>query len=262
MMNILLENFPHDIHNHISDMLRPKEWAHAESKMKINPFAKAPDIATIITLHRNFNKVPLWKNFEWSERIRKWSDENLTKMRWKYGFGQLGDEMIKKGWESKINNDYRHQGCYVETTLMEGIGPYYGQLKEIKIIWFEVSLKNLITGDRPLPHCFGNDGRADMRENGAKFEFTHKFVPAPSLLTRLPKSKRYDWLIECFKECVLDYWGEKIGGESSDFMKEFKKMMGLPSEYELSNAQLFKKFLEELQVQSMSAPTMSFPTLS
>ena len=142
-------------------MLRPKEWVHAESKMKINPFAKAPDIATIITLHRNFNKVPLWKNFEWSERIRKWSDENLTKIRWKYGFGQLGDEMIKKGWESKINNDYRHQGCYVETMIGTSVGTGFSEEGcEYKVILFEVSLRDLITGIRPLPHCFGSSDAA------------------------------------------------------------------------------------------------------
>ena len=39
-------------------------------------------------------------------------------------------------------------------------------------------------------------------------------------------------------------------GEKPDFMKEFKKMMDLPSDYELSQTDLFRMFLRELLVRS------------
>ena len=145
-MTILLENLPHDIQNYISNMLRPKESIGENpnpKEMKVDPFAKAPDIANMKTLHRNFNKVPLWKNYEWVEHIRKWCDEHLTTMRWKYQYGTLPDEMIKLGWEDKINNKYRCQDCYVETTKMEGQGENYGKIKEFKVIWFTVNLSKI-----------------------------------------------------------------------------------------------------------------------
>ena len=55
-------------------------------------------------------------------------------------------------------------------------------------------------------------------------------------------------------ECVLVHWGEKMvekkRGEKPDFIKEFKNMMDLPSDYELSQTYLFRMFLRELLVRS------------
>ena len=54
----------------------------------------------------------------------------------------------------------------------------------------------------------------------------------------------------------MDHWRkiiiEKNGGTGAklDFMKEFKKLMDLPSDYELTQTQLFRMFLKELQVRA------------
>ena len=156
------------------------------------------------TLHRNFNKVPLWKNFEWTERIRKWHDENLRTMRWKYQYGTLPNKMIKLGMENKINTEYRHQDCYVETMYGKGIGTgFVTELKINKVIWFTVNLNNLISGTRPLPSIFGKAGHADRGTLNLSFGSNNVLVPAPSLKTTIPKDKRREWLIECFKDCIL-----------------------------------------------------------
>ena len=106
-----LINLPHEVQDLISNYFR-----------KIDPFSKALGVASIKAVHRNFKEVPLWKNHEWKERIRKWRDENLTKLRWKYQHGTLPDGMIKKGWESKINKEYRSQNCFVETMVGTTLG--------------------------------------------------------------------------------------------------------------------------------------------
>ena len=69
--------------------------------------------------------------------------------------------------------------------------------------------------------------------------------------------------MECFRECILEHWGKIIlgilgiagrlvldgsKGERFEFMKEFKKIMGLPSDYDLYETQLFRMFLKELGV--------------
>ena len=260
-----LVNLPHEVQHYISNFLRPHSWikdnvAQLRShvypdlvKIEVDPLSKARDIAIMKAVHPNLKTVPLWKNHEWKEHIRKWRDKRFTMMRWKYEYGKLSDKMIRGGWEKKINNIYRHQNCYVETTVMKGVGrENYGKIEEFKIIWFEVSLLDLITGIRPLPHCFGNNG------NNGIFQITRKFVPAPTLETLIPADKRREWLIKCFKECVVKYWGRKIvqkngccASEKYDFIKEFKKLMDLPSNYELSYTQLFRMFLRELCVRSI-----------
>jgi hypothetical protein len=240
-----LINLPHEVQDLISNYFR-----------KIDPFSKAPGVASIKAVHRNFKEVPLWKNHEWKERIRKWRDENLTKLRWKYQHGTLPDEMIKMGWESKINNEYRSQNCFVETIVGTTLGTGFIPVpKEYKVIWFVVSLHDLVTGVRPLPHCFGNDGNADHQADNGTYRLTAaNFVPAPTLETLIPINKRLNWLKECFRECVLEHWGEKMvekkRGEKPDFIKEFKNMMDLPSDYELSQTYLFRMFLRELLVRS------------
>jgi len=257
-----LINLPHEVQDNISNFLRPHgiflrvQDCVASTEIKIDPFSKAQGVASIKALHRNFKAVPLWKNLEWTERIREWRDENLTKMRWKYQHGVLPNKMIKNGWERKINHDYRHQGCYVETIFGYRPGAVGAEApKEYKIVWFEVSLLDLVTGVRPLPHCFGNDGNNDWRADNGTFQLTAaNFVPAPTLETLIPRNKRREWLIECFIECVLVHWGEKMvekkRGEKPDFIKEFKNMMDLPSDYELSQTYLFRMFLRELLVRS------------
>ena len=263
-----LISLPHEVQDHISNFLRPHgiflrvQDCVASTEIKIDPFSKAPGVANIKALHRNFKEVPLWKNHEWKERIRKWRDENLTKLRWKYQHGTLPDEMIKKGWESKINKEYRSQNCFVETMVGTTTGTGFVEVaKEYKVIWLTVSLHDLVTGVRPLPHCFGDDGGSHYRATGGNYQLTMSgqgtiLVPAPSLETLIPVDKRREWLVECFMECVLVHWGEKMveknggAGEKPDFIKEFKNMMDLPSGYELSQTYLFKMFLRELLVGS------------
>ena len=242
-----LINLPHEVQDNISNYLRGG-----------GPFSKTPGVASIKAVHRNFKAVPLWKNHEWKERIRKWRDENLTKLRWKYQYGTLPDKMIAAGWESKINKEYRSQNCFVET--MVGTAPETGFVevpKEYKVIWFTVSLHDLVTGVRPLPHCFGNDGSFHRRADNGSLQIDASgpsLAPAPTLETLVPRNKRREWLIECFMECVLMHWGEKMvekkRGEKPDFIKEFKNMMDLPSGYELSQTYLFRMFLRELLVRS------------
>ena len=136
--------------------------------------------------------------------------------------------------------------------------------KELKVIWFEVSLFDLVIGGRPLPHCFGNVPQDDMwaASNGSlQCTINHKaMVPAPSLETLIPVDKRRQWLEECFMECVLIHWGriivKKNGGRRSGqpdyFLKGFKKIMQLPHNYKLSETDLFIMFLKELKVKSLS----------
>lgn len=252
-----LISLPEVLQSYISDFLRPHPGrGSATTPIKVDPLLKAQDVANIKAVHRNFQAVPLWKNHEWKTHIREWYDKYLTNMRWKYQYGTLSVQMIEKGWERKVNNDYRHQNCYVETMWGKGVGTgFVTELKYHKVIWFEVSLHDLITGIRPLPHCFGNDGR-ENRSNGIfQAQITSDtMVPMPSLETLIPIDKRREWLIECFMECVIEHWGKKminkngIDIENSDFIKEFKKMMDLPPNYELSQTQLFRMFLRELNV--------------
>ena len=265
-MTILLENLPYDIQNYISNMLRPKELIRGNvsnsKEMKVNPFTKAPDVAKMKTLHRNFNKVPLWKNFEWTERIRKWHDENLMTMRWKYQYGTLPNKMIKLGMEDKINTEYRHQDCYVETMYGKGIGTgFVTELKIHKVIWFTVNLNNLISGTRPLPSIFGKTDPDDIRSAGEgtlnlSFDQNNNLVAAPSLNTTIPQDKRREWLIECFMDCILEYYGKKIAEKkvTPNFIKRFKELTDLPSGYELTQTDLFRMFLKELKVYSGTRP--------
>ena len=250
---VTLINLPHEVQYHISNYLRPHTGSggdEAGGEVKIDPIAKARDVASIKAVHPNLKTVPLWKNREWNERIRKWRDENLTKKRWKYQYGVLPNKMIELGWEDKINKQYRSQDCYVETVFGKAVGTGFVEVtKMYKVIWFEVSLYDLVTGVRPLPHCFGNDGRFHHRaDNGSlQIDASIDFAPSPTLETLIPVGKRRGWLIECFQECVLGYWVVG-GGDNPDFMKEFKKMMDLPYDYELSHTQLFRMFLKELGV--------------
>ena len=253
-----LINLPHEIQDHISNFLRPHRWTGGDvaqlpagvvpnpEEVKIDPFSKAPCVASIKAAHRNFNKVSLWKNREWKEHIRKWRDKNLMKMRWKYQYGTLPNEMIKKGWESKINKEYRSQNCFVETMVGRALGTGFVEvIKEYKVIWFEVSLHDLVTGVRPLPHCFGNDGSFHNQADNGSLLISLDFVPKPTLETLIPWEKRREWLTECFKECVLEYWNIDA---STNFMKNFKKIMDIPLNYELSQETLFDMFLRELSV--------------
>jgi len=169
-------------------------------------------------------------------------------------------KMIKKGWESKINKQYRSQNCFVEAMFGKGVGTGFVEIpKEYKIVWFKVSLLDLVTGIRPLPSCFGRDGEDDWRADVGLLQLTAQkddWIPAPTLDTLIPINKRREWLIECFMECVLTHWGGKMveknggAGKNPDFIKEFKNMMDLPPDYELSQTYLFQMFLRELQVRS------------
>ena len=246
-----LITLPHEIQSRIAHFLRPP---HS------NPFEKSPEIARFKGVHSNLKKVLLWNNLEWKGRIREWRDKNLTKMRWKYRYGTLPDKMIELGWENKINNDYRHQDCYVQAMYGTTIGTGFVEVtKEYKVIWFEVSLLDLVTGVRSLPHCFGSDGSNHYRAAGGNYQLTMPgqstiLVPAPSLETLIPVDKRREWLEECFMECVLLHWVGKIvekngaASRNSAFMKGFKKIMHLPVDYKFSQTDLFKMFLRELNV--------------
>ena len=134
-------NLPHEIQNNISNYLRPHKWTGnitqggiASSKIIPDPFSKALGVASIKAVHPELKNIPLWKNHEWKERIRKWRDENMTKKRWKYQYGVLPNRMIEMGWERKINHDYRHQGCYVETVFGKEVGTGFVVLKSCKTI--------------------------------------------------------------------------------------------------------------------------------
>ena len=263
-----LITLPHELQHHISNYLRPHTWTGGDvaqlpagvepnpEEVKIDPIAKAQDVASIKAVHSNLKAVPLWKNHEWKERIRKWRDENLTKLRWKYQYGTLPDKMIKNGWVSKINNQYRSQNCFVVTMVGTTLGTGFVEVpKEYKVIWFTVSLHDLVTGVRPLPHCFGNDGSFHHQaDNGSlQIDASIDFVPAPTLETLVPVDKRLNWLKECFRECVLEHWGKKIAKKMArdpNFMKDFKEMMDLPSDYKFSYTDLFRMFLKELGVRS------------
>ena len=252
-----LINLPHELQHHISNYLRPHACTGENvAEVKIDPIAKAQDVASIKAVHSNLKAVPLWKKGEWKERIRQWRDENLTKLRWKYQYGTLPDKMIKNGWVSKINNQYRSQNCFVETMVGTTLGTGFVEVpKEYKVIWFTVSLLDLVTGVRPLPHCFGNDGSFHHQaDNGyLQIDASIDFVPAPTLETLIPVDERLNWLKECFRECVLEHWGEKIAKKMQrkpNFMKDFKEMMELPSDYKFSYTDLFRMFLKELGVRS------------
>ena len=254
-----LINLPHEVQDLISNYLRPhgiflSAWVGgASTEIKIDPFSKALGVASIKAVHRNFKEVPLWKNHEWKERIRKWRDENLTKLRWKYQYGTLPDKMIAAGWENKINKEYRSQNCFVETVVGTTLGTGFIPVpKEYKVVWFVVSLHDLVTGVRPLPHCFGNDGSFHRQaDNGSLLLDASQinFVPAPTLETLVPVDKRLNWLKECFRECVLEHWGKGGQGEREpNFMKYFKEKMDIPSDYKLLYTDLFRMFLRELNV--------------
>ena len=252
-----LITLPHELQHHISNYLRPHACTGKnDAEVKIDPIAKAQDVASIKAVHSNLKAVPLWKNHEWVERIRRWRDENLTKLRWKYQYGTLPDKMIKNGWGSKINNQYRSQNCFVETMVGTTLGTGFVEVpKEYKVIWFSVSLLDLVTGVRPLPHCFGNDGSFHHQaDNGSlQIDASIDFVPAPTLETLIPVDERLNWLKECFRECVLEHWGKKIAKKMArdpNFMKDFKEMMDLPSDYKFSYTDLFRMFLKELGVRS------------
>ena len=250
-----LIGLPHELQHHITNYLRPHACTGENvAEFKIDPFSKAPGVASIKAVHSNFKAVPLWKNHEWKERIRKWRDENLTKLRWKYQHGTLPDEMIKKGWESKINKEYRSQNCFVETMVGTTTGTGFVEVaKEYKVIWLTVSLHDLVTGVRPLPHCFGNDGNAHHQADNGTYQLSVDFVPAPTLETLVPVDERHEWLIECFRECVLEHWGKKIAKKmprEHNFTADFKKIMDIPSDYTLSHTDLFRMFLKELGVRS------------
>jgi len=237
-----LIDLPETVQSHISNFLRPR-WRLGPTTF--SGIFQAPDVASIKAVHPNLGAVPLWKKNEWKKRIREWGSENLTKMRYKYQYGTLPDQMIKKGWEEKINTTYRHQNCYVEH----------------KFIYFEVSLKDLISGIHPLPSAFGRDsqqeddladlGSLQLSVNGG---YVHEMVPAPTLNTMIPKNKRREWLIKCFIECVLEHYTKKMAVQAADkqpdFMKEFKKIMDLPFDYPFTQTNLFKIFLIELNVYS------------
>ena len=248
-----LITLPHELQHHISNYLRPHACTGENvAEVKIDPIAKAQDVASIKAVHSNLKAVPLWKNHEWVERIRQWRDENLTKLRWKYQYGILPDKMIKNGWVSKINNQYRSQNCFVETMVGKILGTGFVEVpKEYKVIWCTVSLHDLVTGVRPLPHCFGNDGSFHQKaDNGVLYiDASIDFVPAPTLETLVPVDKRLNWLKECFRECVLEHWGEKMcSWPKPSFMKKFKEKMDIPSDYKLSCTDLFRMFLRELNV--------------
>ena len=255
-----LINLPHELQHHISNYLRPHTCTGENvAEVKIDPIAKAQDVASIKAVHSNLKAVPLWKKGEWKERIRQWRDENLTKLRWKYQYGTLPDKMIKNGWVSKINNQYRSQNCFVETMVGTTLGTGFVEVpKEYKVIWFTMSLLDLVTGVRPLPHCFGNDGSFHHQaDNGSlQIDASIDFVPAPTLETLVPVDKRLNWLKECFRECVLEHWGEKMrkmrpwSEIKRKFIKEFKEKMDLPSDYKFSYTDLFRMFLKELGVRS------------
>ena len=254
-----LTTLPHELQHHISNYLRPHACTGENvAEVKIDPIAKARDVASIKAVHSNLKAVPLWKNHEWIEHIRQWRDENLTKLRWKYQYGTLPDKMIKNGWVSKINNQYRSQNCFVETMVGTTMETGFVEVpKEYKVIWFTVSLHDLVTGVRPLPHCFGNDGSFHHQaDNGSlQIDASIDFVPAPTLETLIPVDERLNWLKECFRECVLEHWGEKMRKKrpwfappKPNFMKEFKEKMDIPSNYKFSYTDLFRMFLRELNV--------------
>jgi len=138
-----LITLPHELQHNISNYLRPHACTGGNvAEVKIDPIAKAQDVASIKAVHSNLKAVPLWKNHEWVEHIRQWRDENLTKLRWKYQYGTLPDKMIKNGWVSKINNQYRSQNCFVETMVGTTLGTGFLEVpKEYKVIWFMKEFK-------------------------------------------------------------------------------------------------------------------------
>ena len=265
-----LINLPNDVQGHISNFLRPQRWTAQSAadlpagvsppSNQMNPFVKSPEVAKIQMIHRNLKTVSLWKMFEWKKRIQEWRDKNLTLKQWEYQYGTLPNQMIEKGWESKINNIYRHQGCYVKTESGALETGFNEMAREHKIIYFEVSLFDLITGIRPLPSAFGRAPRSEENLAAAGSLYirmpSEMMVPEPTLETMIPKDKRREWLIECFMDCVLTHYIKKIiekkgsAGEKPDFMKDFKEMMGLAPNYSLTETDLFKMFLRELQVRS------------
>ena len=138
----------------------------------------------------------------------------------------------------------------------------------------------MIAGTRPLPHCFGFDRRVWAGDGSyGHFSADGNYIPRPSLKTAIPKDKRREWLIECFKECIVEYYGEKMTtrkilgkrsreefslpielkeGVIPNFIKEFKELMSLPSDYELTRTKLFRMFLKELKVPEKSCYCHNF----
>ena len=251
-----LINLPHEVQSYISNYLRPRNI----QVPVVNPFLKARDIAIIKAVHPNLKTVPLWKNTEWKERIRNWRDEHLMKVSWKYQYGILPEKEIQRGMENKINTTYRRPNCYVETVYGKAMCTgFVTGAKIYKIIYFGVNLRDLIDGTRDLPSIFGKERKdEDQAESGGllvTLGASTNFVATSSKKTLIPKHKRRKWLVECFKECILDYYVKKIIEHRSmgklplsNFIKEFKKLMDLPSDYKLSQMNLFKMFLKELGV--------------
>lgn len=231
-----LIHLPEELQRHISDFLRPHRFmggvGGGGGELKIDPMATAMDVANIKAVHRNFKDVQLWKKAKWVERICKWRDDHLTVMRWEYQFGVLPDKMIKAGWVRKINEDYRHQNCFVKSGVLN-------------IIWFEVCVGDLIGGIRPLPSCFGKaDDSIDQASRGSLQATIGNgvMVDEPTMDTLIPKKMRRALLRKCFKECILDYYPNK------DFIKGFKKTMDLPSGHCLTVDDLYRMFLKTLGV--------------
>jgi hypothetical protein len=242
---VTLINLPHEIQDHIANMLRPhKSGVCSVGDFLDTHFLKALDIAHIKTTHRNFKTVRLWKNLEWKQLIHKYKTGRFIKMNWEYKYGILPDTMIKKGWEDKINNIYGHQGCYVKTVTKKS------SYELNKIIYFKINHLNLISGIHPLPSCFGQDtSHNDLYQGSVEALPAGRSsrVAAPSLMTLIPKMERRTWLIKCFEDCVVMHY-TKNG--TLNFMTEFNKKMNLPSCYSFPLTYIFKMFLKELRVHS------------
>jgi len=242
-----LINLPEDVHAHIANFLRNPENAKT-------PFVKAPQVSNMQRIHRNLGAVQLWKNFKWKKLIRTLCEKYVYKTIAQYIYGTLSPRMIRAGWKVRINKFHGHQKICVKSVLMEGTGPEnLGKIKLVEAIYCGVTLYDLIIGFHPLSPALDDNGDNDMYEASQgtlmletrlNSTFKNHMVKKPSAMTLIPQDKRRKWLLECFEAHVVNKFNHKTGC----FMKEFKKRMGLPPNYSLSQTDLFKMFLRELGV--------------
>lgn len=214
-----LVHLPHDVQNEISIYLRP----HAR-----DPMMAAPDLAALKATHRNFKNLLIWRKTVWKKRILKWIREKTWRRQ--YPWGIINDAEAAKGFTCKyINDTWRGRGVRVE--MIEGMG---------RVVSFSVSFNNLVTGVRPLPSCFGRRAPRDGENREYFMSDSGELVPVPTYDVALPAWRRKKWLWEVFRDCMETCFAWDI--------KQFKKDMQLPPNYDLSRAAVFKMFLEEIGV--------------
>ena len=186
---------------------------------------------------KNFQKqIPLFPMKEYRANIKEYMNMASSK-RWQWG--TLNEEMINKGWKTKINAEYSSQGVVVETGSGFIDGNYHSELHAVLLF---VNLDDLLRGKRMLPSCFGG-GHPFLTDvvDG------NYFIRQPTWEIALPRKKRVEWLKEYFslflRTKYLGLYGD-LQTLAEDF---FTKKSYLPGSGKITIKQLFRWFLEALK---------------